>query len=91
MVDRTQLLVFIILGTTLIASRPYDPRGAFVLLQSMEQSLASSLPGISGVAMHANMLASLTGNRHAREHARETLADVVADLERMYAALPPPG
>ena len=89
MVDRTRILVFIVLGRTLIASCPYDPKGAFMLLQSME--VASSLSGISGMAIHANKVASLTGNKVAREHARETLTDVVADLERLHAALLPRG
>ena len=90
MIDRTQLLVFIMLGRALIASRLYDPRDPFILLQSMEQILTSSLSGISDMAIHASMLASLTGNKLAREHACETLADVVSDLERIHKALLPP-
>ena len=89
MVDRTQLLVFIVLAKALIVSKPFDFRGAFVLLQSMDECFTPPLSGIYGTAMHANMTAALSGNRQASEDARRALAEVVADLERSHATLPP--
>ena len=82
MVDRTRLLVFIVLAKTLIASRPYDPRGAFVLLHSIDEDADIALSGVNARAMQANMVAALDDDGQAHDHARVALADVVADLER---------
>ncbi len=89
MVDRTRLLVLIVLAKTLIGSHPYDPRGAFVLLHSIDEELDPSPSGVGARAMGANMAAALGRDEGAHEHARAALADVVADLERRRGALSP--
>ena len=89
MVDPTRLLVFIVLAKTLIAARPYDPRGAFVLLHSIDEDADIALSEVNARAMQANMVAALDDGERAHGHARDALADVVADLERRRRALSP--
>jgi hypothetical protein len=82
MPDRETIAVYILLAGTFVKGDPYDARGAFSLLHSLEMTF-DPVPGALTTALHFNAIAGLEKNNAAQKDARWSLTRVVVHLERM--------
>lgn len=61
--DRELTAVYAILGQAHIAADVYDPKGAFVLLDSISTGLGDATPRFIDIVSHLHMVAALGGQQ----------------------------
>lgn len=80
--NRELTAVYAILGQAHVAAEIYDPKGAFVLLNSIAAGLGDATPRFIDVVSHAHMVAALGDNPVANREARLSMAHLIGILEQ---------
>ena len=65
----------------LVASQSFDPKGAFIFLNTLEGDFSSREGQARYLALHACVLAALDGNEERDDAARALIMNFVGELE----------